>query len=145
MIRMFTEWRVRLSGLLLLSWLPFAATPAAAQNGYSLQPPDTLTADEDHRRMMELLGIEALRPGPSGDPNAPNAANTDEAKASPYTSLPDPLLLEIGERVTTPEVWWEKRRPEIVELFDREIFGRVPDDVPAIHWEVVSTAHEFQH
>src|SRR5690606_28949021 len=145
MIRILSQLRFGLSGLLILLWLPVAAISAAAQDGDSLHPPDTLTAEEDHRRMLELLGIEALRPGPSGDPNAPDAANTDEAKASPYTSLPDPLLLISGERVITPEEWWEKRRPEIVELFDREIYGRVPDDVPAIHWEVVSASHEFRH
>lgn len=111
----------------------------------SLPPPVELTAEEDHRRMMELLGIEALRPGPSGDPSAPNAANTDEAKATPYTSLPDPLRLESGERVTTPEQWWDERRPEIVELFDREIYGRVPEVVPHVTWHVLSTKHEIRH
>ena len=54
---------------------------------------------EDHSEMMHQLNISSLRPGPSGNPNAPNAANIDEAKASPYISLPDPLLLNNGEKV----------------------------------------------
>jgi hypothetical protein len=36
-------------------------------------------------------------------------------------------------------VWWQKRRAEIVEDFDREIFGRVPKSVPTVKWEVTST------
>jgi lysophospholipase L1-like esterase len=101
------------------------------------------TAEQDHRRMMELLDITSLRPGPSGNPDAPNAANTDESKASPYTSLPDPLVLKNGEHVTTANLWWHERRPEIVEDFDREVYGRVPADVPGVKWEVESTTREM--
>lgn len=54
---------------------------------------------------MRLLGITALRPGPSGNPQALNAANSDESKANPYPNLPDPLLLNNGRPVATPEVW----------------------------------------
>ena len=56
-------------------------------------------SQEDHQLMMKQLGITALRPGPSGDPKAPNAANTDESKATPYTSLPDPLVFKNGAPV----------------------------------------------
>ena len=120
-----------------------AASSSRAQAGDSLIPPVVATAEEDHRRMMELLGITSLRPGPSGNPTAPDAANTDESKASPYTSLPDPLIMKNGEHVTTAEHWWRERRPEIVEDFDREVYGRVPADVPAVHWEVESTTREM--
>src|SRR6185312_5646548 len=41
-----------------------------------------------------------------------------------------------------PEMWWNQRRPEIVEYFDREIYGRVPKDTPKVNWEVTSTARE---
>ncbi len=68
--------------------------------------------------------------------NAPNAANYDESKVNPYPNLPDPLVLKNGEKVTTAEQWWNKRRPEIVEDFDREVYGRVPKDVPKVTWEV---------
>ncbi len=74
--------------------------------------------------------------------NAPNAANYDESKANPYPNLPDPLTLKNGEKVTTPEQWWNKRRPEIVEDFDREVYGRVPKDVPKVTWEVTGTTEE---
>ncbi len=90
----------------------------------------------DYRHMLLQLGIESTRPGPSGNPQAPNAANTDESKATPYGSLPDPLRMESGKRVKRASVWWNKRRPEIVELFEREIYGRMPEGLPAVTWEV---------
>jgi len=92
---------------------------------------------EDHQLMMKRLGITELRPGPSADPNAPNAANSDESKAEPCTTLPDPLLLNDGMPVETKEQW-EKRRSEIIENFDREVYGRVPEKMPAVSWKMVS-------
>jgi hypothetical protein len=88
-----------------------------------LLPPVELTAEQDHRRIMDLLRIASLRRGPDGDPTSPRAANFDEAKANPYPSLPDPLLLKDGTRVRNAAAWWDKRRPEIVDDFDREIYG----------------------
>src|SRR5688572_3631959 len=79
---------------------------------------------EDHKHMMQQLEIESIRPGAngSGDPNAPNAANYDESKANPFPELPDPLLLNNGKKVLSSKDWWKKRRPELIELFDREIY-----------------------
>ncbi|HAK77887.1 MAG TPA: acetylxylan esterase [Runella sp.] len=92
----------------------------------------------DHRLMMQQLGIQSLRPGPSGNPQASNAANVDESKATTYTSLPDPTQLKNGKYIKTAKDWWKKRRPEIVEDFDREVYGRVPANLPSVQWEVVS-------
>ena len=92
--------------------------------------------------MLDLLHIASLRRGPDGDPKSPNAANYDESKATTYTRLPDPLTLNDGKKVTTPEIWWDKRRPEIVEYFDKEMYGRVPKITPKLNWEVVSTTNE---
>ena len=98
---------------------------------------------QDHQRMMQLLKITSLRPGADGrNPEAPNAANYDEAKANPYPKLPDPLVLKNGKRVATAKVWWTQRRPEIVEDFDREIYGRVPKITPTVKWEVTRTTNE---
>jgi len=88
--------------------------------------------------MMDQLGIKALRPGPSGQPGRTNSANYDQAKANPYPDLPDPLTLKNGQKVTTPEMWWKQRRPEIVEDFEREIVGRVPLGVPKVTWSVAT-------
>jgi hypothetical protein len=104
-----------------------------------LPPPVQLTAQQDHQRMMELLGIKQLRPGANGrDPKAPNAANYDESKANPYPNLPDPLVTKDGRKVATAEMWRKVRRPEIVEDFDREVYGRVPKNTPNVTWEVTA-------
>jgi hypothetical protein len=104
----------------------------------------TFTTQEDHRNMMEQLGITKLRPGPSGRADAPNAANYDEALANPFPKLPEVLRLKSGEPVTTPEMWWSKRRPEIVEDFEREVVGRVPANVPKVTWSVTETRETMQ-
>jgi lysophospholipase L1-like esterase len=95
--------------------------------------------EADHADMMAQLGITRLRPGPSGTPGQPNPANTDEAKANPYPNYPDPLLLADGKAVTAPAQWWRERRPQIVEDYEREILGRVPNHVPAVTWSVIQT------
>jgi hypothetical protein len=90
--------------------------------------------------MMNQLGIKSLRPGAEGNNrSAPNYQNTNEAKANPYPALPDPLTSKNGGKVTTPEAWWRQRRPEIVEDFDRDVYGRVPAHVPPVTWKIVST------
>jgi hypothetical protein len=96
------------------------------------------TTAQDHMNMKEQLGILRLRPGPSGQPNATNAANYDPAKANPFPDPPDPLTLANGQKVTTPEQWWKQRRSEIVEAFEREVYGRVPKETPKVTWAVVS-------
>ncbi len=93
-------------------------------------------SSEDHQLMMTRLGITSLRPGPSGNPTAPNAANSDESKASPYTSLPDPLIFEDGSPVKKAQDW-EKRKVEIAGLFDEEVYGHLPKNIPGIAWLVV--------
>ena len=110
--------------------------PAAASPG---EPSQEWTAADDHRNMMEQLGIKALRPGPSGNEAAPNHANYDEALANPYPTLPDVLTLKNGRQVKTADAWWKQRRPEIVEDFEREVIGRVPKNVPKVTWTVAAT------
>jgi hypothetical protein len=96
----------------------------------------TWTSEQDHQNMLDQLGIKALRPSPSGNESAPNAANYDESKANPFPNLPDVLTLKNGKQVTTTEMWGNLRRPEIVEDFEREIVGRVPNNVPNVTWTV---------
>ncbi|MFI5381976.1 MAG: acetylxylan esterase, partial [Tepidisphaerales bacterium] len=115
--------------LLSLSAAPLAAQPAA-------EAPQNWTAAQDHKNMMDQLGIKKLRPGPSGQPGNPNSANYDPEKANPYPDLPDALTLKNGQKVASAEQWWQQRRPEIVEDFEREVVGRVPRDVPKVTWTV---------
>jgi hypothetical protein len=99
--------------------------------------------DEDYKGMLAMLGINSLRQGANGsNPNAPNAANYDESKANPYPNLPDALTLKNGKKVTTAKNWWQKRRPEIVEDFDREVYGRTPKSIPQVNWEVISVKND---
>ena len=98
------------------------------------------TTAEDHQNMMMQLGITKLRPGPSGNENAPNHANYDESLANPFPNLPDPLTLKNGRKVTSAAMWTKERRPEIVEDFEREVLGRVPKNTPKVSWTVTETA-----
>jgi hypothetical protein len=111
-----------------------AQTPAAPPVN-----PNAAATAADHRNMMEQLGITRLRPGPSGNESAPNHANYDEALANPFPHLPEVLTLANGRKVTSANTWRTQRRPEIVELFDREVLGRVPANVPKVTWVVNRT------
>jgi hypothetical protein len=107
-----------------------------------LPAPVAFTAEQDHQNMMDQLGIKKLRQGPSGNETAPNHANYDESLANPYPNLPDVLTLKNGKKVTTPEMWWKQRRPEIVEDMEREVYGRLPKKLPKVTWSVAVTDHE---
>jgi hypothetical protein len=101
------------------------------------------TTEQDHQNMMDQLGIKTLRRGRDGmNAQSPYHANYDETKANPFPILPDPLTLKNGDKVTTAEIWWQQRWSEIVEDFDREIYGRVPAITPKVTWEVTSTRRE---
>lgn len=90
---------------------------------------------------MQQLGITKLRPGRNGNPNATNnPANYDEAKANPFPDWPDALTLKNGQKVTSAEMWWKQRRPEIIADFEREVVGRVPQDVPKVTWTITTQA-----
>ncbi|HVU98566.1 MAG TPA: hypothetical protein VHE34_25265 [Puia sp.] len=107
--------------------------------GKSYPMPRIFTAQQDHDEMTRQLGITALRPGPSGDVNAPNHANYEEANANPCPLLPDPLRFNDGKQVTNPETWWRRRRPEIVADLEREVYGRLPAHLPKVSWSVTAT------
>lgn len=106
--------------------------------------PVKLTAAQDRERMLHLLGLTdaEMRKPPVTDPKSPDSANYDEAKASVYPQLTDPLLLKNGKRVTTAAQWWNQRRPEIVADYEREILGRAPANLPTVRWEIVSETPE---
>jgi len=114
------------------------ARPAPSPEQLAVQA----ASEKEHQRELDLLGIKELRHGASGDATSPYAANYDESKADVYPTLPDPLVLKDGTKVTTAAEWWAKRRPQIVEDYDREILGRVPANLPKVTWEVVSTIQE---
>jgi hypothetical protein len=132
----------KLLTLLLLTSLGAVAQNTASET--SKYPPlVTFTNDQDHDDMMKQLGIKTLRPGPSGNESAPNHANYDESKANPCAVLPDILTLKNGKKVTDANMWWNQRRPELVEDIEREIYGRIPKNVPKVTWTVKITDKEF--
>jgi hypothetical protein len=106
--------------------------------------PTYAASEADRQRMMDLLGIKTLRLGPTSRPEPQpgrlGLVNYDEAKANPWPDLPDPLKLKNGKKVSSAKMWWDQRRPEIVEDFDREVYGRMPKETPKVKWEVVSTS-----
>ena len=71
-------------------------------------------ADAPVRPKQDANG-NPIRYAPTG-----HVSNYDEAKAGGYT-LPDPLVLKNGERVREAETWVKRRRPEILEDYQREI------------------------
>jgi (4-O-methyl)-D-glucuronate---lignin esterase len=120
--------------------LPWALMLLVSVTFAADSPPVEMTAEQDHRLMMDKLGISAIRQGANGrDTSAPNYANYDESKANPYPVLPDPLKLANGKPVKSAKDWWKKRRPELVEIYDREIYGRMPANVPDVTWSVKET------
>lgn len=129
---------------IVVAFLSLSAWPFLQATGAddSPKPPVQLTAQEDHKRMMDLLNIKSIRRGADGNPKSANAANLDESKANPYPDLPNPLVLKNGKKVTTADVWFKQRRAEIVEDFDREVYGRVPKETPKVKWEVKDTRKE---
>jgi hypothetical protein len=143
--------------LLCLVLLAFVAIPVATWAFQAAQQPAggrpaptpeqlaTLKASQqDRQKMMDLLHITSLRPPVDARAKTgPNIANYQESKANPYPRLPELMVLKNGEKVTSAAMWWKQRRPEIVEEFDREVYGRVPKVVPTVKWEVVSTTNEM--
>ena len=57
----------------------------------------------------------------------PEGFNYDEDKV-PRFSLPDPLIMQDGSPVTTAEQWRTRRRPELLRLFQKQVYGRLPED-----------------
>jgi len=64
--------------------------------------------------------------------------NYDEALVGSYT-LPDPLVLANSKPVRDAKTWLQKRRPEIVSLFEENQFGRSPGRPKDMSFEVFGT------
>lgn len=124
--------RLTLMSLLLAAMLlPSASVSAQGRR------PDFIPADyDDYKHMLAKLGIKKMRPGRDGrgrDTSSEETANRFKE------SLPELMTLKNGEKVKTAEDW-AKRRAEIVEEFEREVYGRIPKNVPKVKWEVTRTS-----
>lgn len=135
----------RLCALAILAALTITLTESQAVPQQSTNPnaPAQLTAEQDHQRLMDLLHITTIRPAANGAPNATDhLPNYDESKAGPDSPLPNPLIFKNGKPVKSTKDWQQKRRAEIFEDFDREIYGRAPARTPKVTWELIDTTNE---
>lgn len=64
-----------------------------------------------------------------------HVSNYEEAKVPRYT-LPDPLKFADGTPVRDAKTWQTRRRPEIIKLYETQIFGRLPANLPKVTWQV---------
>src|SRR5437870_5218073 len=122
-----------LAGVLLAS----AASPGQDFKGAGKgKQPDFIPAGyDDYQNMLTQLGIKKMRKGRDGR----GKDTSDEATANPYKdTMPDLMTFKDGTKVTSA-TQWPKRRAEIVEDFEREVYGRVPKNVPKVKWKATST------
>jgi len=113
----------RVAGLLAV--VLFGHGPSLGQDaakGKGKQPDFIPAGYDDFQNMLDQLGIKKMRRGR----DARVKDTSDEATANPYKeSMPDLMTFKDGTKVKTADQW-PKRRAEIVEDFEREVYGRNP-------------------
>ena len=100
--------------------------------------PSSLTFKVGTASLFVALASVLFGQAPQLPPNYPKA-QYDESKVPQYT-LPDPLVLLNGKKVNNAKTWVKKRRPQILNLFATNVYGRTMAGRPKdMTWEVVST------
>jgi hypothetical protein len=125
------------AALLAVGLLASASLPAQGVKGAGKgKQPDFIPAGyDDYQNMLDQLGIKKMRKGR----DARVKDTSSEATANPYKeTMPDLMTFKDGTKVKSADQW-PKRRAEIVEDFEREVYGRIPRNVPKVTWEVTST------
>ena len=129
-------------GTLLIACIPFIANAQFSMfGGRNRVNQDSLRkiTEVDYADMLAKVGVGQPREGrQSNSPDESKHPNYDELIANPYPFYPDPLITENGKKVTSAKMWYKVRRPEIVKLFEDNVYGRIPDNVPEVKWEVVN-------
>jgi hypothetical protein len=132
------RWVLGPSALGLIAVVLLASGPASGQDVKTAKgkQPDFIPAGyDDYKSMLDQLGIKKMRKG--RDARVKDTSN--EATANPYKeTMPDLMTFKDGTKVKTADQW-PKRRAEIIEDFEREIYGRIPKNVPPVKWEVTRT------
>jgi len=109
--------------------------PSEGQGGKGKRPDFIPAGYDDYQHMLDTLGITKMRKGR----NSGVKDTASEASANRFKdSMPDLMTFASGDKVKSADQW-PKRRAEIVEAFDREVYGRVPKNAPNVKWEVVKT------
>ena len=124
-----------------MACIPFSVSAQFMFGGGNRAAQDSLRkiAAADYADMLAKVGVGEPREG--RQPNNPDESkhpNYDELIANPYPFYPDPLITESGKKVKNAKMWYKTRRPEIVKLFEDNVYGRIPDNVPGVKWEVTS-------
>jgi hypothetical protein len=84
------------------------------------------------------LGAAVLAGGFVGVAMAEEFKPNYDEEALPAYTLPDPLVGEDGQSIKTTAVWVEKRRPEILRLFETQVYGKAPEQKPALEFDTSS-------
>jgi hypothetical protein len=134
----FARYVVRpAAAALLLAAVLLAPAPSSGQGPKGKgKRPDFIPADyDDYQHMLTRLGIKKLRRGR----DARVKDTSSEVTANRYKdTMPDLMTFKDGTKVKSADQW-PKRRAEIVEDFEREVYGRIPRNVPKVKWEVTKT------
>lgn len=69
----------------------------------------------------------------------PPKPNYDESRVPAY-DLPDPLLALDGQRIRSSNDWLDKRRPELIRLFEENVYGRSPGDPKSLTFQTLSVS-----
>ncbi|MCA9211796.1 MAG: hypothetical protein KDB27_01930 [Planctomycetales bacterium] len=116
-------------------WRTYLATLAPALFRHDVRPAGTSGSADNVR----FLGGRDLQGNPVRfAKRSGHVSNYDEAKVPAY-SLPDPLKTADGRTVTTA-AQWKDRRAEILNFYEEQIYGRVPENAPSVTWKVVETS-----
>jgi hypothetical protein len=123
----------------MLAGVLLSSTPSSGQDAKGKgkgKLPDFIPADyDDYQNMLTQLGIKKMRRGRDSKVKD----TSDEATANPYKdTMPNVMTFKDGTKLTSADQW-PKRRAEIIEDFDREVYGRIPKNLPKVKWEVTST------
>ena len=69
----------------------------------------------------------------------PPKPNYDESRVPAYV-LPDPLIAIDGTRISTSKGWLDKRRPELIRLFEENVYGRSPGEPKSLSFQTLSVS-----
>jgi hypothetical protein len=135
-IRVTNEWTNRIAGDRLLpsdKKVLGAGDPMAARFGNLPQAP---LPDSGLLGPVSIVLKKLNRVADAPDDSVAGIpVNYTEAKAGTLTP-PDPLKLISGETVGDARTWLEKRRPELIRLFEQEQYGRAPAKPDNLRFEV---------
>jgi hypothetical protein len=114
--------------------------PARGQPAAGAAAPQAPTAAQPVQPTTQSTNLGS---DPNGNPirralKTGHVSNYDEAKVAPYT-LPELLQLSDGTPVRDARTWQTRRRPEIMKLYESQIFGRAPAGVPRVEWRVADS------